>query len=207
MFWVDRKHKHRIYRQIARLSSRRAFLWKIGLMQGWAPHPPGRFFLHSSYFARGLKNGIYLFWWEGRGVAVKGGSSWSFWFNCAPGGADQSLQVPRVSPQRKNRSTFWPKYAKINSPVKMKPSLSIPGLIALTQPIPRMNCWNKGNLERVHSFASSFRDHQKGWPRLEPSQELREREFYFQCIGLFQQKCWKHQQYFGLSSSPLGSLF
>ena len=51
-----------------------------------------------------------------------------------------------------------------------------------------MNCWNKENLEKVPGgssqgtlwtlLASWFRDHHKGGPRLKPSQELREREFW-----------------------------
>ena len=46
-------------------------------------------------------------------------SQGEFLVKCAPGGADQSLQVSRVSHHRKkkshhrNRSTFWPKYTKM----------------------------------------------------------------------------------------------
>ena len=57
-----------------------------------------------------------------------------------------------------------------------------------------MNCWNKENLEKVPGgssqgtlwtlLASWFRDHHKGGPRLKPSQEIKEREFWIYCFDV-----------------------
>ena len=106
IFLADGKLKHRICSQIVSLSlkvvSLKKFSVENGFHAGMDAQPRREVFLHSFFctlhiLQSGLKKWVHF-----------------FGFKCATGGAGQSLQVPRVSPEWKWRSIFWPKYAKIN---------------------------------------------------------------------------------------------